>query len=57
MASFLTLLSDTFKIVGTAEGEQGAVVCELLVQRVAEEHPFRLLGRKFRIISVRFRNP
>lgn len=56
-APILVVRGDTFRIVGRAEGEQGAVVCELLVQRFAEEHPFGLLGRKFRIISVRFRNP
>jgi hypothetical protein len=33
------------------------VTCELVVQRVAEEHPFGPLGRRFRIISARFRNP
>lgn len=56
-APVLTVRGDTFRIVGRAEGEQGAMVCELVVQRIAEEHPFRLLGRRFRIISVRFCNP
>ena len=48
---------DTFKVVGQAEGREGAVTYELVVQRVAEEYPVRPLGRRFRIISVRFRNP
>lgn len=56
-APLLTVRGDTFKVVGQAEGAVGAVACELVVQRVAEEHPFGLLGRRFRIISVRFRNP
>jgi hypothetical protein len=53
----LTVRGDTFRVVGQAEGFEGSIACELLVQRVAEEHPFRPLGRRFRIISVRFRNP
>jgi hypothetical protein len=52
----LALRSDTFKVIGQAEGMAGAVACELLVQRVAEGHPFGPMGRRFRIISVRFRN-
>lgn len=56
-APLLTVRGDTFRVIGQAEGVEGAVACELLVQRVAEEHPFGPLGRKFRIISVRFRNP
>lgn len=56
-APLLTVRGDTFKVVGQAEGREGAVTCELVVQRVAEEHPFGPLGRRFRIISVRFRNP
>ena len=56
-APLLTVRGDTYKVVGQAEGFEGAIACELLVQRVAEEHPFGPLGRKFRIISVQFRNP
>jgi len=55
-APVLTVRGDTFKVTGRAEGEGGACVCELIVQRVAEEHPASHLGRRFRIISVRFRN-
>ena len=55
-APLLTVRGDTFRLVGQAEGVGGTIACELVVQRVAEEHPFHLLGRKFRIISVRFRN-
>lgn len=53
----LTVRGDTFKILGVAESPSGAMICELRVQRVAEEHPYGLLGRKFRIISAQFRNP
>ena len=56
-APMLTVRGDTFRVIGQAEGVEGAVACELLVQRVAEEHPFPPLGRRFRIISARFRNP
>jgi hypothetical protein len=56
-APLLTVRGDTFRVVGQAEGRKGAVIYELLVQRVAEEHPFGSLGRRFRIISARFRNP
>jgi hypothetical protein len=56
-APLLTVRGDTYKVVGQAEGFEGAIACELSVQRVAEEHPFPPLGRRFRIISVRFRNP
>ena len=55
-APVLTVRGDTFKVTGRAEGEGGSCVCELIVQRVAEEHPTSHLGRRFRIISVRFRN-
>ncbi len=55
-APVLTVRGDTFRITGRAEGEGGSSVCELIVQRVAEEHPASHLGRRFRIISVRFRN-
>lgn len=55
-APVLTVRGDTFKIIGRAEGEGGNSVCELIVQRVADEHPVPHLGRRFRIISVRFRN-
>ena len=55
-APVLTVRGDTFKVTGRAEGEGGNSVCELIVQRVAEEHPTSHLGRRFRIISVRFRN-
>ena len=51
----LTIIGDTFKFVGQARRE-GAIACELIVQRVADEHPTSHLGRRFRIISVRFRN-
>jgi hypothetical protein len=56
-APVLTVRGDTFRITGRAEGEGGSCVCELIVQRVAAEHPASHLGRQFRIISVRFRNP
>lgn len=56
-APILTVRGDTFRIVGTAEGPEGAISCELVVQRVAEEHAFAPLGRRFRIISAQFRNP
>jgi hypothetical protein len=56
-APLLTVRGDTFKVIGQAEGIEGVIACELLVQRVAEEHAFGSLGRRFRIISVRFRNP
>jgi len=56
-APLLTVRGDTFKVVGVAESPEGSMVCELRVQRVAEEHPHGLLGRRFRIISVQFRNP
>ena len=56
-APLLTVRGDTFKVVGEAAGQQGRMTCELMVQRVAEEHPFGPLGRRFRIISVRYRNP
>jgi hypothetical protein len=55
-APVLTVRGDTFKVTGRAEGAGGSSVCELIVQRVAEEHPASHLGRRFRIISVRFRN-
>jgi hypothetical protein len=53
----LTVRGDTFKVTGQAIGSGGNLVCEMVVQRVAEEHPIAHLGRRFRIISVRFRNP
>jgi hypothetical protein len=57
-APILTVRGDTFRIIGTATGQGVAAscVCEWVVQRVPDEHPVRLLGRRFRIISVRFRN-
>ena len=55
-APVLTVRGDTFKVTGRAEGEGGSCVCELIVQRIAEEHPVPHLGRRFRIISARFRN-
>jgi len=55
-APVMTVRGDTFKVTGRAEGEGGSCVCELIVQRVAAEHPVPHLGRRFRIISVRFRN-
>lgn len=56
-APVLTVRGDTFKVVGQAVGHGGACLCEMVVQREAEEHQAAHLGRKFRIISVRFRNP
>lgn len=56
-APVLTVRGDTFKVVGRAEGLGGSAVCELLVQREPTEHAPAFLGRRFRIISVRFRNP
>ena len=55
-APVLMVRGDTFKVTGRAEGEGGSSVCELIVQRVAEEHSTSHLGRRFRRISVRFRN-
>jgi hypothetical protein len=55
-APVLTVRGDTFKVTGRAEGEGGSCVCEMIVQRVADEHPVSHFGRRFRIISVRFRN-
>ena len=55
-APILTVRGDTFSVVGQAEGEGGSSVCELVVQRVPEAHPASVLGRRFRIISVRYRN-
>ena len=55
-APLLTVRGDTFKVIGQAEGHGGRLTCELIVQRVAAEHPAPHLGRRFRIISVRFRN-
>ncbi len=55
-APVLTVRGDTFKVTGRAVGEGGSCVCEMIVQRVADEHPVPHLGRRFRIISVRFRN-
>ncbi len=56
-APVLTVRGDTFRVVGQADGREESVTCELVVQRVAEGHPFGPLGRRFRIISARFRNP
>jgi hypothetical protein len=56
-APLLTVRGDTFRIVGTASAPEGSIACEMVVQRVADEHPFAPLGRRFRIISLRFRNP
>lgn len=56
-APLLTVRGDTFRIVGIAESPDGAMACELRVQRVAEEHSFGPMGRRFRIISARFRSP
>jgi Tfp pilus assembly protein PilX len=55
-APVLTVRGDTLGIIGRAEGQGGSCVCEMVVQRFAEEHPATHLGRRFRIISVRFRN-
>ena len=55
-APVLTVRGDTFKVIGQAMGPGGRCICELIVQRVAEEHSAVHLGRRFRIISVRFRN-
>ena len=55
-APVLTVRGDTFKVIGQAMGPSGRCICELIVQRVAEEHPAAHLGRRYRIISVRFRN-
>lgn len=56
-APMLTVRGDTFRIVGSASAPEGSKACEMVVQRVAEEHAFGPMGRRFRIISVRFRNP
>jgi hypothetical protein len=55
-APVLTVRGDTFKVIGQAMGPSGRCICELIVQRVAEEHPAAHLGRRYRIISVRVRN-
>jgi hypothetical protein len=55
-APVLTVRGDTFCVTGRAEGGGGSSVCEMIVQRFAEEYPAPYLGRRFRIISVRFRN-
>ena len=55
-APVLTARGDTFSVIGRAEGQGGSYVCEMIIQRVAEEHPVARLGRRLRIISVRFRN-
>ncbi len=55
-APVLTVRGDTFKVIGQAMDPNGHCICELIVQRVAEEHSAVHLGRRFRIISVRFRN-
>jgi len=55
-APVLTVRGDTLIVTGRAEGMGGSCVCELTVQRVAEDHPAAHLGRRFRIISARFRN-
>ena len=55
-APLLTTRGDTFRVVGRAEGQGGSCVCELIVQRVADEHPVARFGRRLRIISVRFRH-
>ena len=55
-APVLTVRGDTFSVVGMAQGEGGVCVCELIVQRIGEEHPVAYFGRRFRIISARFRN-
>ncbi len=56
-APVLTVRGDTFQVVGLAEGLGGSATCELLVQREPTELQPRCLGRRFRIISTRFRNP
>lgn len=55
-APVLTVRGDTFRVIGQAEGQHGRYVCECIVQRVAEAQSAAHLGRRFRIISVRFRN-
>ena len=55
-APVLTARGDTFSVIGRAEGQGGSSVCEMIVQRVAEGHSVARLGRRLRIISVRFRN-
>jgi hypothetical protein len=56
-APVLTVRGDTFLVTGRAEGEGGACLCELTVQRVAEGHSATWLGRRFKVTSVRFRHP
>ncbi len=55
-APVLTVRGDTFRLTASTTGEGGACVSEMIIQRVAEEHDVAHLGRRFRIISVRFRN-
>ena len=55
-APVLTVRGDTFCVIGRAEGLGGSAVCEMVVQRIPVEHSVPHLGRRFRIISVRFRN-
>jgi hypothetical protein len=56
-APVLAVRGDTFKVVGQAEGREGFVAYELVVQRVAEGHPFGTLGRRFRVIVGGLREP
>ncbi len=56
-APVLTVRGDTFLVTGRAEGEGGACLCEMTVQRQPEEHPGPGLGRRFRIVAVRYRHP
>ena len=56
-APVMTVRGDTFKVTGRAEGQGGSSICDLVVQRIPDEHPATHLGRYFRIVSMRFRNP
>ncbi len=56
-APVLTVRGDTFKLRARTEGEGGACVGEMIVQRVADEHEVACLGRRFRIVSMRYRSP
>ena len=61
-APMLTVRGDTFRVTGRAEEivpGAGAGFCEfeMIVQRAPAPHATPFLGRRFRIISARFRNP
>ena len=61
-APMLAVRGDTFRITGRSDeiipgADAGSCELELTVQRAPAPHAMPFLGRRFRIISVRFRNP